>query len=169
MRITAVAVLAVLVSVPVSAQTLAEASAAAKRVTHEWPVSANAVPVYDADKAAAVAVVAPSVDATPVVPTLTPVSKDEAYWKGRARTLDTTRRDDRTYLAAAHARVVVLEGELNVVRGFLAIATTRRALLDATADVSRLRATVANDTRAVADFELEAHRAGVPPGWLVLE
>ena len=33
-------------------------------------------------------------------------------------------------------------------------------------EITRLTAAIAADKKALADFEDEAHRAGVPPGWL---
>jgi hypothetical protein len=67
----------------VSAQTtLAEASEAAKKIHHEWPVSTNQVPVFDPANAVPVTdVLAASPvpeESAAIVP---PVKQDEAWWK----------------------------------------------------------------------------------------
>jgi len=79
---------------------------------------------------------------------------DEAYWKDRMRRLTTRCADDRTVLATA----------LNVMRGL-----DQWPWYDAVTELTRWTAAVQTDMRAIVDLELEAHRAGVPPGWLVLE
>jgi hypothetical protein len=173
-----------LVSVPATAQTtLAEASAAAKKIVHEWPLSANAVPPYDPAKAAAARgdattpSEAPAVAPTTITKTTAgTTTKDETYWKTRMRDLTTRLAGDQTFLAAA----VTVERALNTqlhrnVDDILAIRDRRQFAVvenqwqESVKEVSRFTALVQNDTRAKADLELEAHRAGVPPGWLVLE
>jgi len=179
-----------LVSVPViSAQTLAEASAKAKADRakgQQWPASANTVPVFD--PAAAAAVGTPTGDVTvasgvaletiktTATSTTTTTVKDETYWKTRMRGVVTKLADDQAYLAAAVTNERTRNTEVHRNIDDIQAISNRRQLAvaegqwrDAVAEVSRLKALVANDTRAKADLELEAHRAGVPPGWLILE
>jgi hypothetical protein len=158
----------VLVSVSAQAQTLAEASAAAKLIKHEWPVSDNMVPAYDAGKVVAPAIATPSEAAAIVTPT-TAAPKDALYWKTRMRTLTTQLANDTTFKSAAIARLATLTAEQEIPRTAVERAHAKTDLTAATADASRLTATVVTDARAIKDLELEAHRAGVPPGWLVLE
>lgn len=169
----------VLLSVSVGAQktTLAEAAAAAAKITHEWPASANAVPI------ARVAPAADGVDPVSVLvstapATAAPVSatSGEAYWKGRKRDLQMTRDNNQSFLTAAVLTERTLDRQLHknaddsdYIRDRLRLATVENQWQDAVKDVNRLRALTQNDTRMMAAFELEAHRAGALPGWLVLE
>jgi len=159
----------VLVSVTAQAQTLAEASAAAKLIKHEWPVSDNMVPAYDAGKVVAPAIATPSEAAAIVTPTTGTPLKDALYWKTRMRTLTTQLQNDTTFKSAAIARLATLTAEQEIPRTAVERAHAKTDLTAATADASRLTAAVVTDARAIKDLELEAHRAGVPPGWLVLE
>jgi hypothetical protein len=173
-------VLLALVAAPVGAQSLAEASEAAKKIKHEWPASANAVPVFDPTKVTVVPatsdVVATTSDAPETKETMKAVKKDELYWRTRMRTVTTKLADDQAGLTAA----VTVERALNAqahrnaddilfIRDRVKLAVVENQWQDSVKDVSRLKALVANDTRAKADLDLEAHRAGVPPGWLILE
>jgi hypothetical protein len=134
-------------------------------IKHEWPVSENIVPVYDATKIVTPAAPVPVPAATP-----TPdAPKDALYWKTRMRTLTTQLQNDTTFKAAAVARLATLTAERETPRSAVERASAKSDLTAATADVSRLTAAVVTDARAIKDLELEAHRAGVPPGWLVLE
>jgi hypothetical protein len=158
----------VLLSATAQAQTLAEASAAAKLIKHEWPVSDNMVPAYDAGKVVAPAIATPSEAAAVVTPTPA-APKDALYWKTRMRTLTTQLQNDTTFKSAAIARLATLTAEQEIPRTAVERAHAKTDLTAATADASRLTAAVVTDARAIKDLELEAHRAGVPPGWLVLE
>jgi hypothetical protein len=102
--------------------------------------------------------------------------KDEAYWKGRMRAVVTKLADDTAFLAAAVTNEAALNLRANRgIEDFAAIRDRRQLAVvenqwqESIKEVSRLKALVANDTRAKADLELEAHRAGVPAGWLILE
>ena len=186
------AALLALVTVPVSAQTLAEASAKAKAdraAGQQWPASANAVPVFDpvtaAASTAAAAEFVQATEATALLTTTTAATttttattgmNTETYWKTRMRGLITKTADDQASLAAA----VLVERALNTqanrsivdhdaIRDRRKLAVVENQWQDAVKDVSRLTAVVKNDVRAKADLELEAHRAGVPAGWLILE
>lgn len=105
----------------------------------------------------------------------TTAKKDEAYWKDRMRTLHATLDWTQAFLAAAIIRERALDKRIH--RSVDDMLYTRDRLLraqvdaqwqDAVAEASRLKAAVQNGTKLIADAELEAHRAGVPPGWLVL-
>jgi hypothetical protein len=178
----------VVVSGPASAQSLADA---AKKAQDErakgmhWPAP---VAPKDIAPGATPADAAPveGTSATTVTTTTTsgsastsstkPIAKDETYWRTRMRELTTRLHDDENYLLAAETS----ERALNVqahrgIEDFAAIRDRRQLAVvenqwqDSVKEVARLKAAVKNDTRAKADFELEAHRAGVPPGWLILE
>lgn len=149
----------------VRAPTLAEASAEAKRQTHEWPVSHQ----YTSADVTPGTIPAPS--APPETPSTEPARqeeyrraamKDEMYWKDRMQGLRSKLDDDRTLFAAAntHAAAIGKQLELRPDR------VLRAQWEDALAEASRLKALVTNDVRAIATAEEEARRANVPPGWL---
>jgi hypothetical protein len=174
------------VGLPASAQSLAEASKKAKEERakgQQWPTSANTVPVYDPAAAVATPDVAAKgtalvVDSTKTTATTTSTTttRDETYWKTRMRAVVTKLSDDQAFLAAAITNEAALNLRANrgiddfaAIRDRRQLAEVEHQWQESVKEVSRLKALVQNDTRAKADLELEAHRAGVPPGWLVLE
>lgn len=101
--------------------------------------------------------------------------KDEAYWKGLMRSLRTKLSDDRAFYASAITREQTLSKRLHrsvddiqYIRDRIVRADVEVQWNDAVTEVSRLKALVANDQRAIDTAELDAHAAGVPPGWLVV-
>ncbi len=143
-----------------------------KDLTPVEPVATKTEPAATAQTTAASTATAPATAAT-AADEAKPVLKDEAYWHARMRSLRTKRDDDTQLLAAARAREKDLERRLNIPRDSNAFIADRklRAQLDdqkheAGIDVDRLTVAFDSDTRAVALAEEEAHRDGVPPGWL---
>jgi hypothetical protein len=92
--------------------------------------------------------------------------RDQAYWNGRLTDLQTTLERDRTYLEALQSRINALTTDF-VNRDDPAqravIATDRDRAI---AEFERLKKQNEDHRKAIADFEEEARRAGVPPGWL---
>lgn len=92
--------------------------------------------------------------------------KDQKYWSERQRQLQDQLDRDETFLQAVQTRVNALTTDF-VNRDDPAqrsvIAADRQKALE---EVTRLNAAIVADKKAVADLEEEAHRAGVPPGWL---
>ena len=91
------------------------------------------------------------------------------------RDLTTQIDNNKTFLAAATARERTLNAQAHRSVDDILYLRDRiqRGVLEdqwqaAATEIMRLNATVQNDTRARANLELEAHAAGVPPGWLVL-
>jgi len=109
-------------------------------------------PTLDA-QATVPAIPAPVVSTTAPVPVgaIEPV-KDEAWWKDRMRVLKARLDADRFELAAAERSIDS--------------ASLRLTQDQAIAERNRLRAAVAADLSAIESLELEARRAGIPPGWL---
>lgn len=180
--------LGLFVTGPASAQSLAEAAKKAQEDRAKgmnWP--APVAPKEIAPGATAADPAAPAEASSATVTTTTtsgsasttstkPVTKDETYWRTRMRDLTTRLKDDQSYLAAAETNEQSLGTQFNkpiddfsAIRDRRQLAVVQNQWQDAIKEVSRLKAAVKNDTRAIADFELEAHRAGVPPAWLVLE
>jgi hypothetical protein len=92
--------------------------------------------------------------------------KDQAYWSaGIARLRDQLDRN-QTLAEAVQSRINALTTDF-VNRDDPAqravVATDRQKALG---ELDRLRKAVESDKKAIADFEEQARRAGVPPGWL---
>jgi hypothetical protein len=92
--------------------------------------------------------------------------RDQAYWSGRLKDLQTTLERNRTYLEALQSRINALTTDF-VNRDDPA----QRAVIandrdKAIGEFERLKKQIEDDRKAIADFEEEARRAGVPPGWL---
>ena len=92
--------------------------------------------------------------------------KDEKYWSGQMKALREQLERDRSYAEALQSRINGLTTDF-VNRDDPAqravIATDRQKAL---AELDRLKKAIVDDTKAIADFEEEARRANVPPGWL---
>ena len=105
-------------------------------------------------------------DAGPVSSSSKPTSggetKDEEWWRSRALALRRTLADDQTKLAAAKGHYDSLPDTVKGAVGRPVI----EASIKAKEEITRLTAIVANDQRAITEFEQEARRAGVLPGWL---
>ena len=92
--------------------------------------------------------------------------KDQAYWSARLKALQTTLDRDSLAAEAMQTRVNSL------ITDFInrddpaqkAVIARNRDL--AMAELTRLKQAVVTETKAIADFQEEARRAGVPPGWL---
>jgi hypothetical protein len=92
--------------------------------------------------------------------------KDQAYWSGRLKTLQTQRDRDKEFADALQTKVNSLTTDF-VNRDDPAqravIARDRQKALD---EIARLKKAVTDDEKAIADLQEEARRQGVPPGWL---
>jgi SMC interacting uncharacterized protein involved in chromosome segregation len=95
------------------------------------------------------------------------VQRDQTYWAGRMKDLDTQLDRDQTYVAALQTQVNTLTTDFINKGDDLA----QRAIIEqnrqkALGELARLQKEVEKDTKAIADLEEEARRAGAPPGWL---
>jgi DNA repair exonuclease SbcCD ATPase subunit len=93
-------------------------------------------------------------------------TKDQAYWAGRMKELQTQVQRDQTYVDALQTRVNSLATDLvnrddPAQRGVLA-SERQKAL----GELDRLKKQIEATKKAIADLEDEARRANVPPGWL---
>jgi hypothetical protein len=93
-------------------------------------------------------------------------AKDEAYWRGRLKSLQQAMDRNQTYAEALQTRINALNADF-VNRDDPAqravIANDRQR---ATTELNRLKDQIQQDKKALADLQEEARRAGVPPGWL---
>jgi hypothetical protein len=92
--------------------------------------------------------------------------KDQAYWAGRMKELQTQVQRDQTYVDALQTRVNSLATDFvnrddPAQRGKLA-GERQKAL----GELDRLKKQIEAGKKAIADLEEEARRANVPPGWL---
>jgi hypothetical protein len=95
-----------------------------------------------------------------------PPVKDQAYWAGRMKELQTQLQRDQTYVDALQTRVNSLATDFinrddPAQRGVLA-SERQKAL----GELDRLKKQIEAGKKAIADLEEEARRANVPPGWL---
>jgi len=94
------------------------------------------------------------------------VAKDQAYWAGRMQELSTQLTRDETFASALQTQVNSLTAEFinqsDPAQRSVIEQNRQRALTE----FARLQIEIDKDRKAVADFDEEARRAGVPPGWL---
>jgi hypothetical protein len=92
--------------------------------------------------------------------------KDQAYWSGRRKALLEQLDRNQTYADALQSRINALTTDF-VNRDDPAqravIANDREKAIT---ELNRLKQTILDGRKAIAEFEEEARRAGVPPGWL---
>jgi hypothetical protein len=95
------------------------------------------------------------------------VQKDQTYWAGRMKDLDTQLDRDQTYVAALQTQVNTLTTDfINKGDDVAQRATIEQNRQKALGELARLQKEVEKDTKAIADLDEEARRAGAPPGWL---
>ena len=92
--------------------------------------------------------------------------KDQQYWSSRLKSLREQVERDQAYADAMQSRINALTTDF-VNRDDPAqrtvIANDRQKSV---AELDRLKKSVVEGKKAIVDFEEEARRAGVPPGWL---
>ena len=93
-------------------------------------------------------------------------TKDQKYWSDRHKGLLTQLERDQMFAQALQSRINALWTDFvnrdDPAQKALIEADRNRAL----AELDRLNAAIDSDEKAIADFEEEARRAAVPPGWL---
>ena len=92
--------------------------------------------------------------------------KDQAYWSGRMKELRAQVDRDQLYADALQTRINSLTADFvnrddPAQRGVI-----ERDRQRAVGELERLTKAIVDGKKAIADFEEEARRAGVPPGWL---
>lgn len=92
--------------------------------------------------------------------------KDEKYWSGRFKDMNEAVARDQIYADALQNRINSLTADF-VNRDDPAqrtlIANDRQRSLD---ELERLKTAIQDQKKAIDEFQEEARRAGVPPGWL---
>jgi len=92
--------------------------------------------------------------------------KDQAYWGGRAKDLQAQLDRDKTFAQALQSRINALTTDFENRSDPAQRAIVEQDRNKALADLERVNQAVQNDQKAISDFEEEARRAAVPPGWL---
>lgn len=92
--------------------------------------------------------------------------KDQAYWSGRMKDLQTQLDRDQTFAVALQSRINALTTQYTN-QGDpaqqAALATDRQKAIT---ELNRLTKAIEDDKKALADLQEEARRSGVPAGWL---
>jgi hypothetical protein len=92
--------------------------------------------------------------------------KDEAYWSGKLKALKSKLERDTAFADALQTKVNALTTDFVNRDDPAQRATIERDRQKALAQLSALKKEIEGDHKAVVDFEEEARREGVPPGWL---
>jgi hypothetical protein len=92
--------------------------------------------------------------------------KDQDYWSKQMAALRQALSRDETYLEAMQSRINALTADFTARDD-----PAQRAVIEADrkkvlSEFDNLKKQIEADKKAIADFEEEARRAGVPPGWL---
>jgi len=92
--------------------------------------------------------------------------RDQAYWAGRMKELETALQRNLTYVEALQSRINALTADFVNRDDPAQRATIESDRERAMAELERLRTQVEDDRKAMSDLQDEARRSGVPPGWL---
>lgn len=95
----------------------------------------------------------------------TPV-KDQAYWAGKYKGLQDALLRDQNYADAMQTRINSLNADFVNRDDPAQRAVIERDRQKALAELARLKQSILDTKKSIADFEEEARRAGVPPGWM---
>jgi hypothetical protein len=93
-------------------------------------------------------------------------AKDQAYWSGRAKGLQTQLERDQTFAVALQSRINALTTQYTNQGDPVqqaALASDRQKAVD---ELNRLTKQIEDDKKAIASLQEDARRAGVPSGWL---
>lgn len=93
-------------------------------------------------------------------------AKDQAYWAGRKKQLQTQLDRDQTFADALQTKVNSLNADFTSRDDPAQRAVIERDRQKALAELDRLKKAILDGKKALADLDEEARRAGVPPGWL---
>jgi len=92
--------------------------------------------------------------------------RDQAYWSGRLKELQTQLDRDQTFAQALQTRINSLTTDFTARDDPAQRDAIGRDRLKALDELERLKKSIQADKTAIADFQEEARRASVPPGWL---
>ena len=93
-------------------------------------------------------------------------AKDQAYWSGRTKGLQTQLERDQTFAVALQSRINALTTQYTNQGDPLQQATIANDRQKALDELNRLSKQIDDDKKAIADLQEDARRAGVPAGWV---
>jgi hypothetical protein len=94
------------------------------------------------------------------------VQKDQAYWAGRMKELNTQLARDQTFASALQTQINSLTTDFINRSDPAQRSVIEQNRQKALSEFGRLQKEIEKDKKAIADLEEEARRAGAPPGWL---
>ena len=93
-------------------------------------------------------------------------AKDQKYWSGRKKELDAKLERDKVLADAMQSRINGLSADFAARADPAQRAVIERDRQRAVAELDSLNKALKADQKALADFDEEARKASVPPGWL---
>jgi len=131
------------------------------------PESANPAPIpAPSSGAPAAAQTEPAPEVAKAKDATSGQAKDQAYWAGRHKALQEKVDRDQTYMEAIQTRVNSLSADFVNRHDPAQRSVIERERQKATAELARLAEEIVKGKKAITEFEEEARRAAVPPGWL---
>lgn len=92
--------------------------------------------------------------------------KDEKWWRERITKVRQALTKDEAALPAAQSRANGLTTQVINMDDPAKQSQLRQQLLTTLAEIERLKAQIESGQKEIAAIQLEARRAGVPPGWI---
>jgi hypothetical protein len=93
-------------------------------------------------------------------------ARDEAWWRQRMTELQDQLQRSRLFAEALQSRINALWADFTARDDPAQRAVIETNRNEALAELERVRTEIVRQEQAMADFEEEARKAGVPPGWL---
>ena len=93
-------------------------------------------------------------------------TKDQAYWSGRKKNLQTKLDSDQTLSDALQSRINALNTDFVNRDDPVQRAGIDRERQKANSELDRLKKSIQEGKKALSDLDEEARKAGVPAGWL---
>lgn len=92
--------------------------------------------------------------------------KDQKYWSDRLKALQTQLDHDSSFADALQVKINAQTTDFINRDDPIQRSAIERDRIKSLAELDGLKKAIENDKKALADFQEEARRAGVPPGWL---
>ena len=169
-------------AVPVRAQTLGDVSrqeeerrkelkTPAKVYTNKDLSAPPAAPAAPANAGTPAATPAPGASSAPAADDKTKDAakdgaKDQSYWSQRKKDLDSKLERDKVLADAMQSRINGLTTDFAARSDPAQRAVIERDRQRAVSELDGLQKSIKDDQKALSDFDDEARKASVPPGWL---
>jgi hypothetical protein len=93
-------------------------------------------------------------------------AKDQKYWSGRRKELEAKLERDRVLVDAMQSRINGLTRDFTARDDPAQRAVIEADRKRAMSELDGLQKSIKDDQKALSDFDEEARKSGVPPGWL---